>query len=340
MENFTIYSKQTIEHLLSIRAGETKFGEQLQFVSSLESLKNSPAKFVLLGVPEDIGIRANYGKPGASTSWKAFLSSFLNIQANQFNQAENCILLGEINCEKWMKTASEISSDDSAYHEKLGALVSKLDETLSKIISRIISEGKVPIIIGGGHNNAYGNIKGTSAALKKPVHVLNIDAHTDLRSTEYRHSGNGFSQALQEKILKKYAVFGLHENYTPACIFETMEASRNIQFQLFEDMLNLSPEGKLIELRKCCDFLEKQFGLEIDCDAIANFPSSAMTPSGFSLDEIRNFLRMLNNYNPHYLHLCEASAEKNPWVGKALAYLASDFMKTNTLTKPLCIGLL
>ncbi|HET8839677.1 MAG TPA: formimidoylglutamase [Flavobacteriaceae bacterium] len=327
MEKFNIYSKETIADLISERSGEIKFGQRIQFVSALEELKSSSAKFVIFGVPEDIGIRANYGKPGAVTAWNAFLPAFLNIQKNRYNFPGNCILLGELDCDEWMKQASEIFPYDTNYHENLGKLVSEIDEVLSEIVGHIISEKKVPIIIGGGHNNAFGNIKGTSEVLKKPINVLNIDAHTDLRSTEYRHSGNGFSKAIQENFLKKYAVFGLHENYTPETIFRQMESNENIEFQLFEDLLNLTCEEKKNELKKEIDFLEKEFGLEIDCDCMANFPSSALTPSGFSLNELRAFVRMLNQFNPHYLHLCEASAENEAWVGKALAYLVSDFMQ-------------
>jgi hypothetical protein len=32
-------------------------------------LKTCEAKYVLLGIPEDIGIRANYGRPGSSSAW-------------------------------------------------------------------------------------------------------------------------------------------------------------------------------------------------------------------------------------------------------------------------------
>lgn len=34
-------------------------------------LKESDAKFVLFGIPEDIGVRANHGRPGAALHGKA-----------------------------------------------------------------------------------------------------------------------------------------------------------------------------------------------------------------------------------------------------------------------------
>jgi formiminoglutamase len=42
--------------------------------------------------------------------------------------------------------------------------VKKIDKDVSHIIFNIIKLGKIPIIIGGGHNNAYGNIKGSALA--------------------------------------------------------------------------------------------------------------------------------------------------------------------------------
>lgn len=321
------YNKDSISHFISKRQGETKFGEEIVFVDSFEALETSSAKYVLFGIPEDIGVRANHGKPGASTAWKAFLPAFLNIQKNRFNTPKNCMLLGEIDCGDLMEKANSINPKEKDYHQKLGLLVSELDERVAATVENIHSSGKTPVIIGGGHNNAYGNIRGLSKSLGKPIDVLNIDAHTDLRKTDYRHSGNGFSFAMEEGFLNKYAVFGLHKNYTPEYILEAQEISKNIFFDYFEDMLLLSPQEKAASFQQSMDFLGSPFGLEIDCDTIENMESSAKTPSGFSLNEIRGFVQMAKKKNPLYLHLCEASARNSPLTGKALAYLVSDFSR-------------
>ena len=89
---------------------------------------------------------------------------------------------------------------------------------MTNLIFKIVSAGKTPIVIGGGHNNAYGNIKGTSLALNKPINVINFDAHTDFRALEGRHSGNGFSYAFQEGFLNNYFIFGIHENYSSKAV--------------------------------------------------------------------------------------------------------------------------
>jgi formiminoglutamase len=67
MKHFRFYSKQDILSLTNIRRFETKLGERIRPVPDPakfeEYLKTSTAKYVLFGVPEDIGVRANHGIP-------------------------------------------------------------------------------------------------------------------------------------------------------------------------------------------------------------------------------------------------------------------------------------
>jgi len=330
MNGLKIYTQKSIEGFFIKREGETKFGEKVGFIENLEQLKNSNAKYVLFGIPEDIGVRANLGKPGASHAWKTCLKSLLNVQANQYTNPENLILLGEVDCLKLMAKAANIDEADPNYLPKLGDLVQSLDGVVSELVKRIILAGKIPIIIGGGHNNAYGNIKGTSQALRKPVNILNIDAHTDLRKLEHRHSGNGFSYARKELFMAKYRVFGLHQNYTPEYIFEEMIASPKDQYRLFEHLMLLPSQEIIKAFREELEIVSNDdFGLELDCDAIREFPSSAKSPSGFSFNMVRNFIKIASEEkNIHYLHICEALPQENQNfdVGKAISYFITDFI--------------
>ena len=83
MKHLKLYTKQDILNLTKLRSFETKIGEQIQYVEDSNALEtaiaNSSVRYVLLGIPEDIGILANDGIGGADTSWPSFLQSFLNI---------------------------------------------------------------------------------------------------------------------------------------------------------------------------------------------------------------------------------------------------------------------
>ncbi|MFD2516337.1 formimidoylglutamase [Salinimicrobium flavum] len=326
MQHVKIYSEKHLSRYLSPRKGEIKLGEKVKFLAAAEGLAKTDANFVIFGIPEDIGVRANYGKPGTSNAWEAFLNAFLNVQHNRFLDSGKILLLGEIDTSEEMEKASYIDDSDPNYHQKLGDLTERVDEKVSAVVKEIISAGKIPVIIGGGHNNAYGNLKGASEAFENPVNVLNIDAHTDLRTTDYRHSGNGFSYALKNGFLNRYSVFGLHQNYTPEYIFEEMDKAGEIHYSLFE---NLQKGDLSFHFQENLDFVKDgKFGLELDCDVIAWFPSSALTPTGFSLNEVREFVRIAaRENNCCYLHVCEAIAKGDFPTGKALSFIVTDFLK-------------
>lgn len=327
MKGFIFFDSKEREHYLNRRVGETKFGEEMELISSLEEMRALSARYVIFGVPEDIGIQANYGKPGARRTWKAFLPSFLNIQVNSYNNPGCCIILGRVNCEGFQVDAKHILEEELDPQEKLGRIVEEIDGVVTAVVKEIVSAGKIPIIIGGGHNNAYGNIKGTSLALGKPIDVLNIDAHTDLRRADYRHSGNGFSYARKEGYLRKYTMFGIHKNYTPQYIFDAYKDDEEVKIRCYEEVMVGSLADQQQELGEFIRDFENGFGLELDTDVIAGFNSSAQTPSGFSIAAIRHFINLLREEEVCYFHIAEAADTGDGQIGKALSYWISDFIR-------------
>ncbi|TKC12617.1 arginase [Pedobacter polaris] len=331
MDSFKIYSQSDIDSLINTRNGEEKLGQHIQIYShceedstqtiSLACLQQSTAQYVLLGIPEDIGVRANLGNAGAKTAWKSALKAFLNTQSNSFLKGDEVLVLGHFEIEE----PADISI------QGLRNKTNEIDALVYPVIQKIAQVGKIPIVIGGGHNNAAPIISGVSIALNKPLNVVNIDAHADLRDTkEGRHSGNGFSYAMQHGHLNQYRVFGLQENYVHQSLPAYIAASKNIAVIYFEDLLT---SKKAIE-ETWEDFvkdLPEPSGLEIDLDSIENVLSSAITSSGFALNDIRKIL--LSNHKKYsYLHICEGATEladgrKDLTTGKTIAYLVSDFIK-------------
>ena len=131
--------------------------------------------------------------------------------------------------------------------------------------------------------------------------------------------------------MKQYGVFGLHEAFNNEFIRDFLNRE-NISFRFFEDYLKGSNEF----YKDVLAFVEHQnapIGLEIDMDAIAYMPSSAMSPSGWALDDIRSFILKLDPSKGQiaYLNLTEAAPineREELMVGKALSYLVRDFCRT------------
>ncbi|KAF2340818.1 formimidoylglutamase [Flavobacterium tistrianum] len=341
MEKLIPFTINDLAKVTNHRSGELKFGEKMIVIPSgvdkVNFLKESEAKYVLLGIPEDIGVRANYGRPGAASAWQCAIKSIANIQHNRFCKGSNIIVLGQINVANEMREVENLDFNDIDDRSKLSQLVEKIDKEVSHIIFTIIKAGKTPIIIGGGHNNAYGNIKGAALAKGKPVNAVNFDAHSDFRILEGRHSGNGFSYAYEEGFLKKYFIFGLHENYTSKSVLDIIKKLEDrVRYNTY-DSVNIRKEKDFNrEMITALDFIKNDaFGIEVDLDAIPNIASSAMTISGFSVEELRQFVSFFGEHkNAAYLHICEGAPDldnspNNNLIGKLIGYLVTDFVKAN-----------
>nr|WP_294784580.1 formimidoylglutamase [uncultured Flavobacterium sp.] len=341
MEKLIPFTINDLAKVTNHRSGEIKFGEKMIVIppgaDKFNFLKESEAKYALLGIPEDIGIRANFGRPGAASAWQAAIKSIANIQHNRFCKGSNIIILGQINVADEMREVENLDFNDIDDRSKLSQLVEKIDKEVSHIIFNVIKAGKTPIIIGGGHNNAYGNIKGAALAKGKPVNAINFDAHSDFRILEGRHSGNGFSYAYEEGFLKKYFIFGLHENYTSKSVLDIIKKLEDrVRYNTY-DSVNIRKEKDFDrEMISALDFVKNDaFGIEIDLDAIPNIASSAMTISGFSVEELRRFVSFFAEHkNATYLHICEGApdldnAPNNNLIGKLIGYLVTDFIKAN-----------
>ena len=339
MSKLVLMSKSKIEESVITRSGESKFGEQIIVLPSItniyDDLINLDVKYVLIGLPEDVGVFANHGKSGACNAWEATIKVLLNTQNSTLNEATQLCVLGHLDFSEEQEQLSKWDQNNVKHIKKARALVSEIDKEVSNLIYNIVKAGKIPIVIGGGHNNAYGNIKGTSLALNKKINVVNLDAHTDFRALEGRHSGNGFSYAFAEGFLNRYFIFGIHKNYTSQSILnDTLNADNSIKYNTFEAIeVEKTLEFKY-EMKEALRYISKgTFGIEIDCDAIANIPSSAQTPSGFSVNQARQFVHFFgSNPSVQYLHICEAAPTKKTasQVGKFITYLITDFIRANS----------
>ncbi len=336
MHKLVQFNINDLDTLLKKRPNESKFGEHIQFLSETtniyDSLRTLDVEYVIFGIPEDVGVFANYGNRGAAKAWSATLKVLLNIQSNTYTNASKVLILGHLDFSKEMTKIEGLESSDKNI-AKARKLTEKIDRHVTDLVHQIVSAGKKPIVIGGGHNNAYGNLKGTSLAFKKAINVVNFDAHSDFRKEEGRHSGNGFSYAYAEGFLKNYFIFGLHENYTSDHIFKTLDKFKALKYNTFEALTIRKDKKFKAELERAAKHVaDKPFGIEIDCDAIKYIPSSAMTPSGFSVKKARAFVTYFGAQpNAAYLHICEAAPTPDTEiiVGKLITYLITDFMRAN-----------
>lgn len=321
MNHLISHKKEHLFDLIKTREGETKLGEKIA-----THWQAPPVKFVLLGIEEDIGVRVNRGIGGTHTAWQSFLNAFVNIQNTDFLEGQKIGIYGTFNFDDLKEKA----------HSETVELI---DNEVFNAIQEITENGKIPVVIGGGHNNAYPIIKGVSTALKKPIHTINLDAHSDFRQLEGRHSGNGFRYAYTEGCLKKYAIIGLHQNYNSPLIINELAQNTDIWFCFWEDIFLHEKLSFKEAIFKALDFTKgNPTGIELDLDCVENVLSSAMTPCGISTTQARQYIHhAAQNTQTAYLHICEgasqlATGQQSPTIGKLISYLVSDFMKAHYFT--------
>lgn len=311
-----LFGENRIKRNLSVREGETRLGEKIHYrTHDSESWKN--AKFHVLGIMEDLGPRLNGGFGGADKAFDAFISRFLNVQSNEFLVGDTICVHGTI------EPKSELPDLKNEY-------IDDLDQLVTTWTNEVVLSNGIPIVIGGGHNNAFGLINGVARAKGHGISVVNLDPHADVRKTGARHSGNPFSTACENGSLSKYCVLGLHQSYNNQFILDYLR-EMNAQTSFFEDWID-DPKRFYQDVDKivvsCKDDVA---GIELDMDAIAYMPTSAYTPSGITVEQARYYIRkMATLKSASYLHLPEAAPstvtdEKS--VGKTLCYLVTDFIK-------------
>ena len=346
MSQFKFYDKKDILSQTKIRKYETKLGERIQVIadpSNLErSLQNSSAKFVLLGIPEDIGVKANMGIGGTDSAWLNFILSFLNIQSNDFFEGSEILLLGHFDFSALEQLIEKNAHD---FDERLAAYrhaVNTIDDQVEQMIHVITQNKKIPIVIGGGHNNSYPCIKGAAKGYYKAgiipiaqINAINLDAHADFRPMEGRHSGNGFSYAEADGYLEKYCVVGLHENYLPQNVWMDLVNNPFVDCITYEDIFVHEKRTFLQAVGHATTFTSDTLcGIELDLDAIQNTLSSATSPIGISANHARQYISFASlDSKPAYLHISEGAVQlsdgrKDPSTGKLISYLVSDFVKS------------
>lgn len=345
MPHLKVYNKHDVLYLTRLRKFETKIGERLQIPSDhadLErSIRESTAQFVLFGIPEDLGAKGNFGIGGADTLWIPFLQSFLNVQSNDFFDGGEILLVGHFDFGdiQYLIDTTARSADEKI--EAYRHAVNTIDDEVEHLAKIVTETKKIPIVVGGGHNNTYPLIKGTAKGWHKAgvlplaqINCINLDAHADYRPMEGRHSGNAFRYAEEDGYLQKYCIVGLHENYLPQNVWMDMVNNPFIDCITFEDIFVHEKRSFIQAVAHATGFTEDTLtGIDIDLDGIQNTLSSAMTPIGIQPIHARQYISFAAaDAKPAYLHICEGATRlsdgrTDATSGKLISYLVSDFIK-------------
>lgn len=172
---------------------------------------DSPAGAVaLLGFECDAGVARNGGRVGAAAGPAAIRDLLRNMPAHGVHAL---IDAGDIAC-----TGDELESAQTR---------------LAAQVTILLGKGHFPIVLGGGHEMAYGTFCGLEQHLAKThggtpssprVGIVNLDAHLDLRLGERGNSGTPFRQIAERCAQRQwsfnYCCLGVSRYSNTASLFE------------------------------------------------------------------------------------------------------------------------
>ncbi|NTV90810.1 MAG: arginase [Clostridiales bacterium] len=132
----------------------------------------------IIGVPMDLGANRRGVDMGPSAIRYAGLKSAVLQLGLEYND------LGNINVQ-----VPENYTEDTGEKMKYVEEINRANEALSKIVGRSVSEGNMPIVLGGDHSIAIGSVIGTQNVLGN-IGLIWIDAHGDYNTELTTLSGN------------------------------------------------------------------------------------------------------------------------------------------------------
>lgn len=141
-------------------------------VSQAGDLRGSIA---FVGFACDAGVCRNLGRPGATQGPQALRKALAKIP---IHLKKRLVDVGDINCFDDNLEASQAALGDLVHH--------------------LLSVGSFPVVLGGGHEVAWGHYQGVASAYPQSrIGVINFDAHFDLRPLVDGHLGSSGTSFLQ-----------------------------------------------------------------------------------------------------------------------------------------------
>lgn len=128
------------------------------------------ASHVIVGCPQDIGVKRNHGRPGARNAPAAIRQALYKLKPASESGEVFLMDLGDV----------DTSGDLEDIHDRLEG-----------VITELMKLGKTVISLGGGNDISFPDASGVQAEYPDFV-AMNVDAHLDMRKSDRRHSGTPY----------------------------------------------------------------------------------------------------------------------------------------------------
>lgn len=144
------------------------------------------AAVVILGSPQDEGVRRNGGRVGAAQGPAEIRRALYKMTVNG---------LGELGVHDAGDVVPQATLEDTHAAQQVA-------------VAQLLADGKRVVVLGGGNDIAYPDC-GALSKHAGDVVAFNVDAHLDVRPNAERNSGTPYRQLLDEGLLRPHRFFEL-----------------------------------------------------------------------------------------------------------------------------------
>lgn len=241
---------------------DTRLGEIVKY----HPQDYEPAHAVIVGCPEDEGVKRNRGIPGARSGPGEIRRAFYKLSLNSSLQQQCLFDLGDV---------------------KTGATLEETHARLRKVVRRILEDGKMGVVLGGGNDISYPDCAAL-AEVHEEILVFNIDKHFDVRDLSPRNSGTAYRQLLEEGLIdpRKFYEMGSEEFANSPAYREYLE-EKGVHIFSLDAMRSHGIQPLFQNILENSSFEGIFWGFDMDAVRDADAPGvSARYPTGLTAREI------------------------------------------------------
>ncbi|RUT77938.1 formimidoylglutamase [Ancylomarina longa] len=230
----------------------------VQFINLTENEQSIKKGFGLLGFCCDKGVSNNLGRTGTSQAPNSIRKEMANLPCS-------------FPADTKIYDCGNIISEDGQLED--------LQLALADAVYQILQLGLFPIILGGGHEIAYGHYLGIERFLKEQnlsnPGIFNLDAHFDMRPySKGSSSGTMFAQIADRCQQKgqqfKYMVAGIQQYGNTVSLFKkakeldvkyimARDISSDNMFAVGQDIVRFAKKQESIYLTLCSDVISSAY---------------------------------------------------------------------------------
>jgi len=242
-----------------VRLGEVVLSKTEDYIDS---------EIVVLGCPQDEGVRRNGGRIGAALAPDAIRTQFYKL--SNFGISRKIFDIGNTIVQKTLEETHEIHT---------------------RIVKQLLTDGKKTIVLGGGNDISYADGQAMAKVCGAENWIgINIDAHFDVRSDFPRNSGTAYRQLLEENLIKprNFYEFAWQARVNSPVYFEYLQ-NLGVNLTSLEEVQSskLTIQNVLENKMNTNDAPENIFfGFDVDAVRASDAPgASAASPTGLTAEE-------------------------------------------------------